>query len=86
MVELARARDVVARVLEELRLEAYLFEVEPREGQWEVRVECAMADGWTTCRLTADREYLLRGMDDAVVHQVLADDWGEALAACRRKP
>lgn len=85
MNELAQAREVVRRVLEELRLDAYLFEVEPHEGHWEVKVECAAADGWQTCRLRAEREYLLRGADDAVVHEVLLDDWREALAECRRK-
>jgi hypothetical protein len=85
MNELAQARQVVTRVLDELQLDAYLFEVEPREGQWEIRVECPVADGWETCRLTADKEYLLRGVDDAVVHQVLVDNWRDALADCRRK-
>ncbi len=82
--ELAQVREVVGRVLEELGLEAYLFEVEPHEGQWDIRVECAVDDGWETCRLTADKEYLLRGTDDPVVHEVLLDNWREALSACRR--
>lgn len=85
MTELAQAREVVQRVLEELQLDAYLYEVEPREGQWAIKVECAAEDGWETCRLTADKEYLLRGADDAVVHEVLIDNWREALADCRRK-
>jgi len=84
--ELARAREVVGSVLEELHLDAYLFEVEPREGQWEIRVECAIAGGWESCRLGAEKDYLLRGADDAVVHEVLVDSWGEALSACLRKP
>ena len=83
--ELAQAREVVQRVLDELGLEAYLFDIEPQEGQWEVRVECAVEGGWESCRLSADREYLLRGADDAVVHGVLIDNWREALAACRRR-
>lgn len=84
MTELAQAREVVAQVLEELRLDAYLFEVKPHRQHWEVVVECAVADGWETCRLSADKEYLLRGTDDAVVHDVLIDSWREALSACRR--
>ncbi len=84
--DLARVREVVARVLEELLLDAYLFEVEPREGQWEIRVECAVAGGWETCRLTADKEYLLRGTDDPIVHEVLLDNWREALSDCLRTP
>jgi hypothetical protein len=83
--ELAQARDVISRVLEELGLDAYLFEVEPREGPWEIRVECAVDDGWETCRLRANKEYLLRGTDDAAVHEVLLDNWREALSDCRRR-
>jgi hypothetical protein len=85
LIELARAREVVGSVLEELQLDAWLFEVEPREGQWEIRVECAVAGGWESCRLSAEKDYLLRGADDAVVHEVLVDSWGEALSACLRK-
>jgi hypothetical protein len=84
MNELAQAREVVDRLLGELQLDAYVFEVEPKAGHWEVKVECAMADGWETCRLSAEKEYLLRGADDAVVRQVLLDDWREALADCLR--
>lgn len=84
MNELARAREVVGGVLEELCLDAYIFEVEARDGQWEIRVECAVADGWETCLLKADKEYLLRGSDDAVVHALLLDNWGEALSECLR--
>ena len=83
--ELAQAREVVSKVLDELGLDAYLFEVEPQQGHWLIIVECPVADGWETCRLSADKSYLLRGADDAVVHAVLSDNWREALAACRRK-
>jgi hypothetical protein len=82
--ELTQAREVVGAVLEELRLDAYLFEVEPHAGQWEIRVECAAAGGWKTCRLTAEKDYLLRGSDDAVLHAVLVDTWREALSDCLR--
>lgn len=84
MNELAQAREAVGRLLEALQLDASIYEVEPREGQWEVGVECAVADGWETCRITADKEYLLRGADDMVVHEVLLDNWREALSACLR--
>jgi len=85
MNDLAGAREAVGRLLEELQLDAYIFEVEPHEGQWEIRVECAAAGGWETCRLTADKEYLLRGSDDAIAHQLLIDNWREALSDCVRK-
>lgn len=85
MSELALAREVVGKILDELRLDAYLFEVQPCEGQWEVKIECATEGGWEAVRLGAAKEYLLRGADDAEVHQVLLDDWREALSACVSK-
>ena len=39
IVELAQIRELVTKILDELQLDAYLFEVEPREGQWELRVK-----------------------------------------------
>ena len=83
--EIAQMRETVTALLDELKLEAYLFEIEPKEGQWEINVECAIEEGWEMFRLTADKEYLLRGLDDAVVRDVLLDNWGEALSACRIK-
>ena len=83
ITELAQVREVVHHLLEQLRLDAYLFEVEPRDDRWEISLECAMDEGWETVRLAADKELLLRGVDDAVAHEVLVDAWGEALSACR---
>jgi hypothetical protein len=83
--ELARAREAVTHLLDELCLDAYLFEVEPGEGQWSIIVECPVAEGWETVSLSADKALLLRGVDDAVAHAVLLDDWREALSSCRRK-
>jgi hypothetical protein len=83
--ELAQIRQTVTGILDELQLDAYLFEVEPQEGQWEIKVECAIAEGWETVRLTAKKEYLQRGSDDAVIHELLLDEWREALSACKLK-
>lgn len=83
--ELARMRRNVASLLEELQLETYLFDIEPNPGQWEIKVECATHDGWGTFRLTAERDYLLHGRDDAVAHAVLLDNWRDSLAACKTK-
>jgi len=78
-------RENVMALLDELKIEAYLFEIEPKEGQWEINVECAIKEGWEMFRLTAEKEYLLRGVDDAVARDVLLDNWREALSACRIK-
>jgi len=83
--ELAEMRRTVETLLDELNLEAYLFEIEPKEGQWEIKIECAINEGWETCLLTAETDYLLHGIDDAIARRVLLDNWREALAACRIK-
>ncbi|MEJ2361676.1 MAG: hypothetical protein P8Z75_09655 [Gammaproteobacteria bacterium] len=83
--ELAQMRMNVTALLDELQLDAYLFDIEPRPGQWEVRVECATDNGWGTYRLTADSDYLLHGRDDAVARGVLLDNWRDTLAACKTK-
>jgi len=83
--ELAEMRRNVTALLDELQLDAYLFEIEPKEAQWEIRVECAVDEGWETFLLTAEKDYLLHGLDDAVAKEVLIDNWSEALASCRIK-
>ena len=86
MTELAEIREVVGKLLDQLKLDAYLFEVEPKEDQWEINVECAVGDDtWETVQLTAKKDILSHGADDAVMHQVLLDNWAEALSACLKK-
>lgn len=84
MQELARARETVGALLEALGLEAYLFEVEPRDGQWLIRVECAVAGGWTSRRLTAAADLLQGGAGDGPARRALLQAWREALAPCLR--
>jgi hypothetical protein len=83
--ELAQMRLTVTALLDELQLEAYLFDIEPNPEQWLIKVECATENGWGTFRLTADMAYLLHGQDDAVAHAVLLDNWRDSLAACKIK-
>ena len=85
ITELAEIREVVTKLLDELQLEAYLFEIEPQEGQWELTVECAINEGWETVKLKANKEYLQHGTDNAVFHQLLIDEWRQALIACKVK-
>ncbi|WP_455212377.1 hypothetical protein [Kaarinaea lacus] len=86
MTEMAEIREVVSKLLDQLKLDAYLFEVEPKDDQWEINVECAVGDDtWGTVRLTAKKDILFHGADDAVMHEVLLDNWREALSACIQK-
>ena len=81
-IELAQTREAVTRILDELQLDAYLFEVEPSEGQWELRVECAVEGGWERVTLTVAKELLLLAVDDSKVRHSLLDEWRETLSAC----
>lgn len=81
--ELLKATEAARALLDQLRLSAYTFEVEPREGQWEVRVECALAGGWQRSVLGVDKALLLASTQDATVHERLLADWSKHLAACR---
>ena len=85
IAEMAQVRSNMDKILDELQLDAYIYEVEPQQGQWQLTVECATEDGWQTVKYGANEEYLLRGVDDAVVHEVLIDGLREALSACRLK-
>lgn len=81
---LSDAREITAGLLEQLGLEAYLFEVEPRDGPWEVRIECAQADGWQTVLLAIEVECLLGCRHDGPERARLLAHWGERLDACRQ--
>jgi len=82
--ELEQAREAVTVLLDELGLEAYLFAVEPREANWEVKVECAVQEGWETVTLPVELRALLASRVDREARARLAQTWGTRLAACRR--
>jgi hypothetical protein len=78
-VNLARAREAVEAILDELRislgLQAYLFEVEFHGDQWKIEVECASEEGWKTVTLEADWDRLLESRNDSKVRHVLLKSW-----------
>ena len=80
------AREITAGLLEQLGLDAYLFEVEPRDGPWEVRIECARPDGWQTVLLAVEIERLLGCARDGAARTRLLRDWAARLDGCRRPP
>ena len=85
IAELAQVRTNLDKIFDELKLDAYIYEVEPEDGQWQLTIECATESGWQTVKFSANEEYLLRGVDDAIVHDVLLDGLREALSACQLK-
>jgi len=83
--ELAGATQAASAVLEELGLDAYLFAVEPREGSWELTLQCAVDEGWQTINLPVDIHELLESRTDAGTRSRLAARWGAKFAGCRRE-
>lgn len=81
-VELAKARDIVKQVLDELGLEAYLYEVEPDEHELEIKIECALKEGWERVKIPVAKELLLSLPDDSDAYQLLLKDWRSVLTAC----
>lgn len=83
--QLPEIREVVERLLDELNIEAYLYAIEPGEQQCELTIECAFKHGWETIKLKANRDYFQHGANDAVIHNLLLNDWREALSDCIAK-
>ncbi len=84
-VELAEVRDMVGALLEALGLDAYLFEIEPRDGDWKLRVDCAVDEGWQSFRLTLDPRRVVAAREDGAVRNRLLAELGETLGGCKRR-
>ena len=82
--DLERAREAISALLDDLGVEAYVFAVEPREDGWEVKLECAVTQGWESLTLPVDIRLLLASPLDQEARTRLAQDWNARLAACRR--
>lgn len=83
--ELAQAKEAVAALLDQLGVAEYLFEVEPRNGLWEVRIDCAAGDAWQSLSLTVDVTDLLQVEGNPAVRQALAAGWAAKLCSCSRR-
>lgn len=84
-MELVKARETANTILEELRLDAYLFEIEPHNETWELTIECACAiDGsWKTVSLQVPKQLLLDGFDDDLARRHLFEYWKKKLVLCK---
>lgn len=84
--ELVMARETANAILEELGLDAYLFEVEPKNAHYELKVECACETdgGWVSITLNVPKEKMLTGFDDLEIKRPLFEYWDKKLAACKR--
>lgn len=83
ITELYRARETAAGLLDDLGLEAYLFEVEPGTTEWEIRVECATEEGWEMLRFGVPFVDLVRSGDSDHQRHRLLDDWRHRTAGCK---
>ena len=88
-LDLAKARVSANTILEELQLDAYIYEVEPRNETWELKIECAceVDGGWESIIIQVPRRMLLDSFDDTKARQHLLEFWKKKLAACKfRQP
>jgi hypothetical protein len=85
--ELVTARETSSAILEELGLETYIFEVEPQDAHFELKVECACETngGWVSITLTVPREEMLAGFENYKLKRQLFEYWSKKLAPCKRK-
>lgn len=77
--ELAAARDAVASLLDTLKLDAYLYEVELADDHWDVKVEWARGQEWSRETLSVDGVKLLQSPHDEAIRDALLAEWREAL-------
>jgi hypothetical protein len=84
-LDLAKARESANAILKELQLDAFIYEVEPRDDVWELTVECAceVDGGWQTIMLKVPKRMLLDSFDDDKAKQQLFEYWKKMLADCK---
>jgi hypothetical protein len=85
--ELVGAREAANAILEELAVDAYLFEVEPKDEHYELKVDCAceIDGGWASITLNIPKEKMLTGFDDLKLKRQLFEYWDKKLSACKRR-
>jgi hypothetical protein len=82
-IELARAKEAVAGVLEDLGLDAYLFDLRLQDGPWELHVDCAADGGWQSLSIPVEVDQLLASRRDSTVRARLLRDWESRFSACK---
>jgi len=54
VLDMRSVRAAVERVVDELGPDAFVYTVEPKDAGWELRVECAVEEGWQVITLPVD--------------------------------
>jgi len=86
-LELARARVNASAILEELQLDAYIYEVEPHEGDWEIKIECAceINGDWEMISLKVPKDMLLDSDHENTAKASLYAYWKKKLHRCKQR-
>ena len=68
-----------------MQLEAYLYEVEPKNDTWELKIECAcdIDGGWEMVTLKVPKQMMLDSHEDHSARQSLLDYWRKKLDGCK---
>ena len=83
--DLERATEATRQLLDQLLLDAYLFEVEPRDGEWNIKIEFATSEGaWQVLAIAASSELLLASLQQEDAHRELLTQWSERLCNGKR--
>lgn len=85
-VELARAKEAVTVLLEQLGLAAYLFDLEWHEDSLLLRVDCAVCEGWQSLSFPVDKALLVLSANDPGAREQLLADWRLQLRDCKTEP
>lgn len=83
--DFALTRETVREMLDSLGLVAYLYELEPRDDHWELRVECALNGGWETVMLSVPESDLRCCRYDVAARERMLEAWRPRLEACRKR-
>ena len=82
ILDMPGVRAAVERIVDELGLDAFVYTVEPREAGWELRVECAIEEGWQVITLPVDPGKLVASLSDAGAREELRAAWFPHFRAC----
>ncbi|WP_455208032.1 hypothetical protein [Kaarinaea lacus] len=84
-LELAKAREAASAILEELQLDAYIYEVEPDDEDWELKIECAcdINGGWEMISLKVPKDMLLDSDHIHSAKESLFAYWKKKLNRCK---
>lgn len=84
-VELARTREVLHELLDQLGLPIYRFDVQAAGDAWQIIVECETSDGWQRVRVQVRSDsFAQAGAGNRQVRSALASQLDRALCDCLR--